>query len=130
MVSKLQILLKDASSIMIYPTSIYRDMKDSPRDYKLLNIGRKKEIRKIGRDDIPKKGGVANFFDNDFYEPGKGYDQPNSIHTKKVRIKEFDLGKRDETMAIIEEVRSLKYIGNGEVELIIQRYLIREKEKR
>lgn len=88
-----------------------------------------KKIREIGRDDIPKKGGVTDFIDNDFYEPGKGYVYPSSIRTKRVRIAEFDLGKKDEIMAIIGEVRNLKYIGNGKVELDINRYLIREKKK-
>ncbi len=123
MVIKLQILLDKAEPTY---TSIYSDMQENINNYRLLNIGRKKQIMKIGRDNIPKKGSV-DFFDNNFYEPGRGYIQPSSDTSKRILIKEFDSAKRNESMAIIEEVRDLRYLGNMKIELTIQRYLIKEK---
>lgn len=92
------------------------DVIANPDKYRLSNVGERKETRKIGDYDIPRKG-KTTYMDNDCFE--------YQTSEFKNLYRELDTAKPAAIVDVIEGVQLVQ--GTDSVELTFRRYLIEEK---
>ena len=86
------------------------------KKYRLEKVGTRPEVRRIGRDDIPKEGTIIGYEDNEWYKM-------LPPHLKKFSD-ELENGKG--SAFVVERVDSV-YLRGDSVKLRIGKYLVRKK---
>lgn len=109
---------KDSHPFAAMWEPFFEQVKENPDDYTLSRIGEGRRVREIGKHDIPKKGKVVRYTDNE------GYDLQDPQFKK--RFPELDTEKLTAIVELVEEA-SLSDTGS-KVVLKIGRYLIQETE--
>ncbi len=95
---------------------IVRDLRESPSLYHIVDKSERKEVRMIGKSNIPKIGKIITCVDNDFYE----------MQTDSFKTKYPELNTPTESV-IIERVVNVALKEKRDVILIIERYFIQKK---
>ena len=96
----------------------FERVKENPDNYTLSKIGEGKRVREIGRHDIPKRGKVVRYEDNE------GYDLQDSQFKK-----EFPELDTERPTAVVELVEDASLNSSGtKVVLKLVRYLIQETD--
>ena len=96
----------------------FEQVKENPEKYSLSRIGEGSRVREIGRHDIPKKGKVVRYIDNEDYN----LQDPQF----KKRFPELDTERQTAIVELVEDA-SLSRSGT-KVVLKLGRYLIQETE--
>ena len=115
------ILLKKIKNQTEYPWSeldLYNEVLNNPDNYELIKIKERIEKRQIGIDDIPKKGTILVYQDNEWYS------------LFPLELKEYPELEQKGTAIIIEKVDNIYLLDNNQVELKIGKYIINEKSNK
>ena len=89
------------------------------KKYRLEKVGTRPEVRRIGRDDIPKEGTIIGYEDNEWYKMLPSY------------LKKFpDELENEKGFAFVVERIDAVYPRGDSVKLWIGKYLVREKSSK
>ena len=94
---------------------LYHQAIENPNNFRIKRLQNRIEKRTIGNDIIPKIGAVLTYRDNEWY------------CYNKESLKNYPELDENGISMIIEIVIDIIIIGDNNAELVIRRYLIKEK---
>jgi len=89
---------------------------ENPNGFKLKNLKDRTEIKKLGRDKIPHHGTF-------YFNKKNFYDYQNEEDRKRYK----ELKNNPNALAMIERVKDFEPVGRKNIKLIIERYLVVER---
>ena len=97
---------------------LYREIEGNQNDYIILKLKEKRECIQLGIDNIPKRGDIVAYTDNEFYD----------LQEPKFKAAFPELSN-EKNLMIIDQVDDVALIKNKEeIELKIIRYVVQRRQ--